>query len=79
MIENDEGEVVEEKEEILEVYKKYYQNLLTTKPGESVIEREAEEITQITMEAIELLAQGEDPEIIDEETIGKIVNTHLIV
>ena len=45
MMENENGDLVEEQEEILEVYKKYYQNLLTTKSAETVIEKEAEEIT----------------------------------
>jgi hypothetical protein len=71
MMENEDGDIVEEKKEILEVYKNYYQKLLTTKPGETEAEKEAEEITKIAMEAIELLAQGEDPEIIEDEAVEK--------
>ena len=73
MMENEEGELVEETEEILQVYQKYYQKLLTTDPGETSIEKEAEEVTRIVMEAIEILSFGEQPEDIGIETIEKIV------
>ena len=73
-IENEEGQLVEEKEEILEVYEKYYQNLLETKAGKTEVEKETEKIVDITMKAIEIIALQEEPERIEEETVEKIVN-----
>ena len=73
MMENEEGELVEETEEILKVYQSYYEKLLTTDPGITPVEKEAEEITRIVMEAIHILSSEEKPENIEIETIEKIV------
>ena len=73
VIENKHGVIVEENEDILKVYEDWYENLLETKAGETEMEKETEEIVNITMKAIEILALSTEPEEIEGKTVEKIV------
>ena len=72
-MENENGEIVEEIEEILDVHSSYFEKLLETRPGETEIEKEAEKIVEITMRAIELLSQTEEAEEPTRDDIKKII------
>ena len=73
VVENENGIIVEEKEEILEVYEKFYKNLLHTRPGETDLEKESEEVVAIALRAMELLAECQEPEEIDGGMVQKII------
>ena len=72
-IEDENGIIKEDKEEILEEYGKYYQKLLETTKGETKMQKEAEVIVKIVISAMEILAEGEEPEKIDDVDLKKIV------
>ena len=74
VIENEEGEIVEDKKEILKVYERFYQKLLATQKGETENELEIEEIVMLAMNALELIASAEEIEEIEKDTLLKIVN-----
>ena len=73
VIEGENGERIEDQGKILERYKEYFQNLLETKKGETAVEKEAEEIIELTMGALELIDKAEAIEAIPEETLDKIM------
>ena len=75
IIENEEGEKVENKDDILEVYKNFYKKLLSMKKGETDVEIEIEEIVMLTMNALELIASVEEIEEIEQDTLLKLVSS----
>ncbi len=75
VMQNESGVIVEEDEEILEVYENFYTKLLETRPGLTELEKESEVVVSIAMKAIELLAECQDNEEIDHETVHKIISS----
>ncbi len=75
VMENENGEIVEKREEILEVYESFYKNLLTTRPGETALEIESEEVVEITLRAMELLASCQETEDVEVEMVQKIIGS----
>ena len=78
VMENKDGELVEEKEEILAVYEDFYQDLLQTRAGETEIEKEGEAVVEVAMRGMELLAKSQkmlekEQDKNEEEAVGKII------
>ena len=73
VVEGKNGERLEDREEILERYKEYFQSLLEPKKGETDVEKQSEEIIQLTMDALDLIDKAEEIESIPEETLDKIM------
>ena len=75
VIESENGEIIEDKEKIMERYKEYFQDLLETKVGETEVEKETEEIIELTMAALELIDRAEEVEKIPRESLDQITRS----
>ena len=72
-IENEDGIITEDREEILNVYSNFYTKLLETTAGDTEIARECEEINKIVISALAVIAQAQSPENILEEDLNSVI------
>ena len=72
-IENEDGIITEDREEILNVYSNFYTKLLETTAGDTEIARECEEINKIVISALTVIAQAQSPENILEEDLNNVI------
>ena len=75
IVEDENGEKLEDKQQILDRYRQYFQNLLETQKGATEVEKETEEIVELTMATLQLLDRSEEIEKIPGETLEKIVTS----
>ena len=70
---NREGKMCEEPEEIKKIYMEWFQELLTTREGESKTEKQAEEIVEMVWKSMEAIAKKQPPRITSREEVQDIV------
>ena len=70
---NAEGVKCDDVEDIKKVYSDWYQDLLTTRPAETEVEKQAEEIIACASRSMEAIANSQDPRTTTAEEIENIV------
>ena len=71
-IEDEQGELKEDKEEIREIYQRYYKSLLTTRPAENESETEVEKYVTTTIAKMEEISKTKEIEEITDEEYNKM-------
>ena len=69
-----EGRICENIEDIKNVYSEWYKQLLTTRPAETVVEKQAEEIISHAARSMETIASSQAPRITTMKEIEDVVN-----
>ena len=70
---NKEGKLCENPEEIKKIHEDWFKDLLTTKKGETEMEKQAEEIAEITWRSMKAIANNKLPRITSYEEVEKVV------
>ena len=70
---NKEGVMCEEADEIKKIHADWFQELLTTRDGETKIEKEAEEIVEMVWKSMEAIAKRQPPRVTTGEEVQEIV------
>ena len=69
------GERLEDKDEIMEAFVEYYEDLLTTPKGETEEEKEIEYIVKREVEGLISISEWEKKKLIEEEEAGKVIDS----
>ena len=70
---NKDGVMCEKVDEIKEIHADWFKELLTTREGQTKIEKEAEEIVEIVWKSMEAIARTQPPRITTKEEVEEIV------
>ena len=70
---NKEGEVCENPEEIKKIHEEWFKELLTTKKGDTEMEKQAEEIADLVWRSMKAIANNQQPQTTTYDEVEKIV------
>ena len=70
---NNKGQLCDKPEEIKAIHADWFKELLTTRKGETKIERQAEEIVEMVWKSMEVIAEKQPPRVTTREEVAEIV------